>query len=81
PCAFSACIDIGGRHTPQVFGVMNMTGNFAVAASPPLVGLLFERTENWNLVLLIFAAVYLAGAVSWALVDPGKRLAPSRTVH
>ncbi|MCB1089628.1 MAG: MFS transporter, partial [Verrucomicrobiae bacterium] len=25
PCAFSACIDIGGRHTPQVFGVMNMT--------------------------------------------------------
>lgn len=74
PCAFSATIDIGGRHTPQVFGLMNMIGNFAVAASPPLVGLLFERTENWNLVLLIFAAVYLTGAVCWGLVDPGRRL-------
>lgn len=74
PCAFSATIDIGGRHTPQVFGLMNMIGNFAVAASPPLVGLLFERTENWNLVLLIFAVVYLTGALCWGLVDPGRRL-------
>lgn len=74
PCAFSASIDIGGQRTPQVFGVMNMTGNFAAAATPILVGALFERTDNWNLVLLLFAAIYLAGAVCWALVDPSRHL-------
>lgn len=76
PCAFSATIDIGRKHTPQVFGVMNMTGNFAAAACPILVGELFERTANWNLVLLLFAAVYVTGAVCWAFVDPSRPLVP-----
>ena len=31
PCAFSATIDVGGKHVPQVFGVMNMAGNIAAA--------------------------------------------------
>ncbi len=74
PCAFSATIDIGGRHVPQVMGVMNMVGNFAAAACPVLVGALFEYTENWNLVLLLFAGVYLAGSVGWLFVDPNRRI-------
>lgn len=75
PCTFSATIDLGGRHVPQVFGVVNMSGNLAAAATPVLVGLLFARTENWNAVLLLFAGIYLAGAACWALVDPGRRIA------
>ena len=74
PCAFSATIDIGGDHVPQVFGLMNMMGNFAAAACPILVAELFEWTANWNLVLLVFAGTYLLGAVCWSLVDPGKGL-------
>ncbi|MGN6548141.1 MAG: MFS transporter [Aureliella sp.] len=74
PCAFSAAIDMGGRHVPQVFGIMNMTGNLAAAATPILVGALFAWTANWNLVLLLFAAVYLAGALSWLLVDASQRI-------
>ena len=74
PCAFSATIDIGGKHVPQVFGLMNMTGNFAAAACPILVGKLFSQTENWNLVLVLFAAVYLLGALCWIFVDPSKPL-------
>lgn len=77
PCAFSATIDIGGRHVPQVLGIMNMAGNFAAAACPVLVGALFEYTENWNLVLLLFAGVYLAGAVGWLFVDPNRRIVPA----
>ncbi len=69
PCAFSATIDIGGDHVPQVFGLMNMMGNFAAAACPILVAELFEWTSNWTLVLLVFAGIYFAGACSWALVD------------
>ncbi|MFG0261366.1 MAG: MFS transporter [Novipirellula sp. JB048] len=74
PCAFAATIDIGGSRVPQVFGVMNMTGNLAAASCPVLVGYLFQWTSNWNLVLLLFAAVYLAGAVCWIFVNPQKHI-------
>jgi len=74
PSTFSATIDLGGRHVPQVFGVVNMSGNLAAAATPVLVGILFARTENWNAVLLLFAGVYLLGALFWSLVDPAREI-------
>jgi len=70
PCAFAATIDIGGTRVPQVFGFMNMSGNFAAALCPVVVGEIFAWTENWNLVLLLFAAIYLLGAVCWLFVNP-----------
>lgn len=73
PCAFAATIDIGGSRVPQVFGLMNMVGNFAAAACPVLVGKLFQATANWDLVLLLFAAIYFAGAVCWIFVNPRPR--------
>ena len=75
PCAFATTIDIGGARVPQVFGTMNMFGNFAAAACPVLVALFFEWTENWDLVLLLFAGVYLAGAICWVFVNPEKHIA------
>ena len=69
PCASAASIDIGGNHVPQVYGIMNMTGNFAAAACPILIAELFEWTSNWTIVLLLFAAIYLVGAICWAMVD------------
>ena len=68
PCAIAATIDIGGQRVPQAFGMMNMCGNFATAACPVLVGWLFERTADWNIVLLLFAGVYLTGALCWVFV-------------
>jgi len=73
PCAFAATIDIGGSRVPQVFGLMNMVGNFAAAACPVIVGKLFQATSNWDLVLLLFAAIYFAGAVCWIFVNPRPR--------
>jgi len=73
PCAFAATIDIGGSRVPQVFGLMNMVGNFAAAACPVIVGKLFQATANWDLVLLLFAAVYFVGAVCWVFVNPRPR--------
>ena len=69
PCALAATIDIGGDHVPQVYGIMNMTGNFAAAACPILIAELFEWTSNWTIVLLLFAGSYLVGAICWAMVD------------
>jgi len=74
PCAFAATIDIGGTRVPQVFGLMNMSGNLATAACPVLVGKLFEVTANWNLVLLIFAGVYFVCTVCWLFVNPEREL-------
>ncbi len=75
PCALAAAIDIGGPRTPQVFGTINMCGNFAVAACPVLVGILFEWTANWDLVLLWFSGVYLTGSICWVFVNPQGHLA------
>ena len=78
PCAFAATIDIGGPRVPQVAGMMNMSGNFAAAACPVLVGRLFQLTENWNLILLLFAGVFLAGAICWLFVNPQRHVFGSR---
>lgn len=75
PAAFAATIDIGGARVPQVFGLMNMVGNFAAAACPSVIGKLFEVTANWNLVLLLFAGVYLVGAICWLFVNPQPQAA------
>ncbi len=69
PSAYSAAIDLGGEHVPQVFGLMNMSGNLATAACPILLGELFSRTNNWQIALLAFVAIYLIGAACWAGVD------------
>lgn len=70
PCAFATAIDIGEDRVPQIFGLMNMCGNFSAAACPILIGQLFELTTNWNLVLLLFAAIYLIGAICWLFINP-----------
>ena len=67
PCAIAATIDIGGQKTAIVYGTMNMCGNLAAAACPAIVGAVFSATENWNVVLLNFAALYLAGAFCWLI--------------
>lgn len=77
PSAYVVTIDIAGDHVPQVFGLMNMMGNFGAAACPILVAELFARTDNWNIVLLMFAGLYLTGAVCWLLVDPGRKVTPT----
>ena len=67
PCAIAATIDIGGKHTTVVYGTMNMCGNLAAAACPWIVGKFFSESENWNVVLLFFALLYLFGALSWLI--------------
>ena len=58
---------------------MNMSGNFAAASCPIFVGWLFDWTSNWNIVLVVFAVIYLLGAVCWMFVDPSRELSdPSR---
>jgi ACS family glucarate transporter-like MFS transporter/ACS family D-galactonate transporter-like MFS transporter len=75
PSAYVATIDIAGEHVPQVFGLMNMMGNLATAACPILIARFFERNAQWDLALLMFAGLYVIGAVCWLFVDPRKKIA------
>lgn len=81
PCAFSATMDIGGEYVPQVFGLMNMTGNLAAAACPVIIGYLFRMTTNWTLVLLVFAGIYAIGALCWLLVNVNEQIRPYETAE
>lgn len=72
PCTFATTIELGGAHVPQMLGLVNMSGNLAVAACPVVIGLIVETTGSWNLILVLFAALYLAGAICWLLVRPNR---------
>ncbi len=74
PAVYTTVIEISGSRVPQVFGLLNMVGNLAVVACTIIVGKVFSATENWNQVLLMFAGIYIAGAVCWLFVDTRTRL-------
>jgi predicted MFS family arabinose efflux permease len=70
PAAWHACMDIGGKCAGTVSGSMNMLGNLAGFAAPVLGGYLLDRTHgDWNMLLYVMAAVYIAGAVCWPFID------------
>lgn len=82
PPTFASIIDVGGTKVPQLMGLINMCGNLAAAACPILVARLFAWTSNWELVLILFAGIYITGGLCWALVipygkGPAKTLQPS----
>ena len=70
PCAYVATIDLGKKHVPAVFGLMNMSGNLAAAAAPAVIGYLSQN--NWNMILILYAVAYLLAAICWWLVDPDE---------
>jgi ACS family glucarate transporter-like MFS transporter/ACS family D-galactonate transporter-like MFS transporter len=75
PVAYSLTIDLGCRNVSTVFSLMNMSGNIGAALSPKLVNWLVDASgKNWNSVLLLFAAIYLAATVCWSLIDTGRTL-------
>ncbi|MBI1916893.1 MAG: MFS transporter [Planctomycetes bacterium] len=76
PATWAAGMDLGGRHTAVIFGVMNMAGNVGAYLCPKQVGRLFVYVEtsgrSWGLVLWLFVGINIAGAVMWVFVDPRR---------
>jgi ACS family glucarate transporter-like MFS transporter len=70
PCAYAITIDMGGDHRVAVFSTMNMWGNIGAAVFPHLVPPLVRATGSWDLVLFLFAGMYLTAGVFWLLLDP-----------
>ena len=71
PPAWAACMDVGGKYAGTLSGSMNMFGNFAGGLAPVAVGYILKFTnQDWNMTLLISAAVYFAGTFCWMFLDP-----------
>ena len=74
PTVFSTSVDIGKRHAGTVAGCMNTAGALGGLLSSFAFGYLIERFRGYEAVLLSMAAVLIAGAVLWFLVDATETL-------
>lgn len=68
PCAYTITIDMGGRNVAAVHATMNMMGNLGAWAFPIAVPWLLAKFGSWDAVLVVFGAIYIAGAVFWLLL-------------
>jgi MFS transporter, ACS family, glucarate transporter len=69
PCAWGACMDVGGRFAGTFSGSMNMMGNLGGFVAPIAIGYMLDRTGSWNLTFYLSSVAYLAGAACWLLLD------------
>ena len=76
PATWAATMDLGGaRSAASVMALANMAGNLGAFLCPMAVGAILDVFGGrWNLVLLMFAAVSLAGGVCWVVPRSRKRV-------
>ena len=70
PVSWAAAMDVGGRHTGTLSGVMNMASAVGGSLAPVLTGKLLAVRGGWEINFWISAAVYLLGFVCWLFLDP-----------
>jgi len=74
PAAWAATMDVAGKNTAVVMGMMNMSGTIGGFTISVLLGYMIgdikETGGDWNNVVYLVTAIYLAAAVSWLFVDP-----------
>jgi sugar phosphate permease len=68
--AYAVAIAMGGTRVAPVFATMNMAGNVGAGLFPFAVGYLVAETGNWNLALVLFAALYAGSGLCWVLLNP-----------
>jgi MFS transporter, ACS family, glucarate transporter len=71
PCAWGACMDVGGKYAGTVSGSMNMFGNLAGFFSSWFGGIILDHTgNNYIVIMYTMALSYFLGAFCWPLIDP-----------
>ncbi len=84
PPSIATTIDVGGAHVSKVYSAMNMCGNLGAAACPWFIGRFVQTTtlhygsERWDLVLVVFCAIYAASALCWLFINPNREIVPKR---
>ena len=74
----AATMDISGRYTAVIMGIVNMAGSLGAFVVPALLGYLIGTIEQtggeWNRVIYVFAGIYFAGAFCGLAIDPNASL-------
>jgi ACS family glucarate transporter-like MFS transporter len=65
--SWTACADIGGKHTGTLSGAMNMMGAIGALVSSVLFPLLFDRTGDIKLYFFLAAFLNLVAMAGWGL--------------
>jgi ACS family glucarate transporter-like MFS transporter len=74
PAAWATCNDIGGHHSGLVSATMNTSGQAGSLLSPLIVAYSLKWYGSWNVSIYLMGALFLAGTVFWALVNPRDKL-------
>jgi nitrate/nitrite transporter NarK len=72
--SWGACLDIAGPRAGSIGAAMNTAGQIGGILSPIVFSLLTRDQSSWALPLLVIAALYLLGALSWSFVHPEQPL-------
>jgi len=70
PVSWAAAMDVGGRYTGTLAGVMNMASAVGGSLAPILTGYLLARPGGWEMNFWISSGVYLLGLCCWLFMDP-----------
>jgi MFS transporter, ACS family, D-galactonate transporter len=67
---YAVTMHMGGARVATVFAIMNAGGNLGAALFPTVAAQLRTATGDWNMVLVMFAGIYVVAAICWMLIDP-----------
>ncbi len=75
---WAVVMDVGGKSTAVIMGVMNSFAALSGVLLSPLVGRLIDHTKetngDWSVVFLVHGVYYLVAAASWLVVNPNQPL-------
>ena len=70
-------MDVGGKYSGTVSGMMNMAGNIGGALSPLVFGFLVQY-GNWQAPFIVAAALLVCGSAVWLFwLDPDRHVLPA----
>lgn len=67
--------DIAPRNAGTVFAMGNTASCLGGLIAVPAAGAIFDRTQSWDAVFLLFAAHYIGGALLWSLWSSDQPIA------
>jgi MFS family permease len=70
PVSWAAAMDVGGRHTGTLSGIMNMASAVGGSLAPILTGRLLAAPRGWEISFWTYAGFYLVGLCCWLFLDP-----------
>ena len=70
--AWATVIEVGRNQVGVVGATMNSLGNLAAMLNPLIVAYSVQWFGSWNVPLYVMGVLFLVGAASWLVVDPGR---------